>query len=182
MVRRIDPLDTFFLICGESGCGKTTILNKLENDYGLIQLKSYTTRYPRYEGEKGHIFVSKKEFDLLYPKVAYTKYSGFEYCATSKQIDECDLLTIDPLGINYFKNAYTGIKKIKIVYIFVSQEERIFRMKQRGDSIENILKRVEYDEQIFKGIERTVDKIINNGKFEESVSELLQYINQNLEG
>ena len=65
----------------------------MENSYGLIQLQSYTTRPPRYEGEKGHIFVSKREFDLLYPRVAYTNYNGYEYYATITQVNESDLLT-----------------------------------------------------------------------------------------
>ena len=181
MVKRCDSLDTFFLICGKSGSGKTTILNRLENDYGLIQLQSYTTRLPRYEGERGHLFVSKKEFDLLYPRVAYTIYNGFEYCATIEQVNESDLLTIDPCGIDFFKKSYIGEKKVKIVYILVSEEERIARMRKRGDCEEYILKRIVYDEQAFKGIENIADVIIRNEKLEKSVLELLKYINLNLE-
>lgn len=56
VVKRCDSLDTFFLICGKSGSGKTTILNRLENSYGLTQLQSYTTRLLRHAGEGGHIF------------------------------------------------------------------------------------------------------------------------------
>lgn len=169
-------LNTFFLVCGKSGSGKTTILNKLENNYGLIQLQSYTTRSPRYEGESGHIFVSKKDFDLLYPRVAYSNYNGFEYCATIAQVSESDLLTIDPFGIDFFKKAYTGEKKVKIVYILVSEEERIARMRKRGDCREDILKRIAYDEQAFNGIENIADIIICNERIEESVLEFLKYI------
>ncbi len=181
VVKRCDSLDTFFLICGKSGSGKTTILNRLENSYGLTQLQSYTTRLPRHAGEGGHIFVSKKEFDLLYPRVAYTNYNGFEYCATIAQVNESDLLTIDPFGIDFFKKAYTGWKKVKIVYILVSEEERIARMRRRGDCSEDILKRIAYDEQLFKGIENMADVIISNENLEESVLDLLKYIRLNSE-
>lgn len=181
VIKRCDALDTFFLICGKSGSGKTTILNRVENSYGLIQLQSYTTRPPRYEGEKGHIFVSKRVFDLLHPRVAYTNYNGYEYCATIAQVNESDLLTIDPFGIDFFKKAYTGEKNVKIVYIFVSDEERMARMRKRGDCSEDIIKRIEYDEQAFKGIECAADVIICNDNMEECISKLLKYINLNSE-
>ena len=50
-----------FLFVGKSASGKTTIANRLEEKYNHIQVQSYTTRPPRYEGEVGHIFVTDDE-------------------------------------------------------------------------------------------------------------------------
>ena len=53
------------VLCGKSGCGKTTIASLLQEKYNLKVIQSYTTRPPRYKNEEGHIFISKEEFDNL---------------------------------------------------------------------------------------------------------------------
>ena len=55
--------NTILLIVGASGTGKTTVANTLSKMFGMKQIQSYTTRPPRYEGEKGHIFVTDEEFN-----------------------------------------------------------------------------------------------------------------------
>lgn len=171
-----NTLNTFFLVCGESGSGKSTIITKLKNEYGFKELLSYTTRPKRYQEETGHIFVSKEEFDLLNTKVAYTKYNGHEYCATLEQVDNSDLLTIDPLGIEYFIKNYSGKKKFKIVYIKVSEEERKIRMHARGDTEKDILERITLDKEVFKSMEKVADTVIANTEINECVSSLVEYI------
>ena len=54
-----------FLFVGKSASGKTTIVNLLEKTYGYKAVESYTTRKPRYDGERGHIFISEGDFDNL---------------------------------------------------------------------------------------------------------------------
>ena len=54
-----------YLWVGQSGSGKTTVVNYLEEVYSYKSLQSYTTRPQRYEGETGHIFVTDPEFDEL---------------------------------------------------------------------------------------------------------------------
>jgi guanylate kinase len=78
-------------ILGKSGCGKTTIVEKLQEEYGYEVLSSYTTRPQRYEGESGHQFVDLQTFNDLPDKVAYNKFNDYHYCATKSQVDESDL-------------------------------------------------------------------------------------------
>lgn len=68
-------LKNIYLIVGPSGSGKTTIANELKATYGYKAVESYTTRPPRYEGERGHIFVSDEEFDALGPIIERTQQS-----------------------------------------------------------------------------------------------------------
>ena len=137
-----------FLFVGRSASGKTTIANMLEEQYGYKQVQSYTTRPKRYEGETGHIFISKEDFDKLEDIVAYVKYDGNEYCATSKQLDECDIYVIDPIGVEtLFKNYKNAQRPICIIYFDAAIKTRIDRMINRCDSDMEIVSRLYHDEE-----------------------------------
>ena len=88
------------LFVGPSGAGKTTAANRFEEKLGTKQVFSYTTRTPRYEGEKGHIFITNSEFDELDNIVAYTEYNGARYCTTKEQLDNATIYVIDVDGID----------------------------------------------------------------------------------
>ena len=121
-----------FLFVGQSASGKTTIANMLSED-GYSQVWSYTTRPRRYDAEIGHVFLSKEEFDKLTDVVAYTKFNGYEYCATKEQVDNNDFYIIDPDGVDILRNKYDGNKRIVTIYIHASGSERMDRMIARGD-------------------------------------------------
>ena len=80
-----------FLIVGPSGSGKSTIAEHLVETMNLKQIESYTTRKPRSRHEKGHIFVTDKEFDNLIDLVGYTEFCGHRYAATAAQVEENDI-------------------------------------------------------------------------------------------
>lgn len=155
---------TIFLIVGESGSGKTTIVSSLEKKYNLTSIPSYTTRPPRSKNEYGHIFVTQEEFDSLQNLVGYTKYNGYEYCATSEQVEEHDLYVIDTKGVDYFKTSYRGKKQVKVIYIKSSISTRIERMEQRGDDFPSIMERIINDVIDFRNVSTYADYIIENNK------------------
>ena len=103
----------------------------------------------RYEGETGHTFVTKEEFDALPNKVAYTLYDGNEYCATQEQVDNADLYIIDVAGVEYFLKTYKGEKKPVVVRLWASEFTRMFRMLFRGDSLDAVNKRLDIDREEF---------------------------------
>ena len=129
-----------FLI-GASGSGKSTLAKRLV-DKEYKEVVSYTTRPKRYEGEEGHIFVDEYSGG----GVAYSKFNGYEYWCTQEQLDECDVYVVDWNGIDMLKAK--GIEGV-VVYIDVSEEERVRRMKLRGDSDEMIRSRIENDRKMF---------------------------------
>lgn len=157
-------MSKIILLCGESGSGKTTVANFLEEVYGLKQLQSYTTRPPRTENEQGHIFISEEEFDKIPPDdmVAYTKYNGYRYCGTTQQVEESDVYVIDLPGIDYFRRNYKGNKHPLVIYLSVPAAEREARMKSRGDSAAYASERLEYDDTAFKDAKYTVAHIFEN--------------------
>ena len=76
-----------YLFVGPSGVGKTTIVEKLSRDYGFSVVSSYTDRPMRYDGETGHVFLTKEEFDALPELCAYTEFNGHRYGVTSDMVD-----------------------------------------------------------------------------------------------
>lgn len=145
---------------GHSGVGKTSVVNKLCEDYGLKSIESYTTRRPRYEGEKGHIFISEREFDELTDIIASTNFDNHRYCATKDQIDNNDLYVVDLSGVETFKERYNGNKKPIVLYLTADESVLEERMKNRGDSDELVEQRLAHDKiafanykDVFKGME-----------------------------
>lgn len=164
------------LLVGESGSGKTTIANQLAQ-YGLTQVRSYTTRPPRSPDEDSHTFITDDEFKTLQHLVAYTYFNGHRYGATQEQIDNNDIYVVDPAGINYFRQSYTGNKTPVVVYLRVSEDERMSRMISRGDNKEAATERIIHDRIVFSDAGNMADFIIDNDNIQYAVNMILDIIN-----
>jgi len=141
-----------FIISAPAGGGKTTIVNMLLKEIpNLERVITCTTRKPR-EGEKDKVdyfFLSKEEFEegikngkfLEYAKV-HDNYYGTPKEEVEKLLNEGKdlILVIDVQGMKQIK------EKMSIVSIFIlppSLDELINRMKKRGETEEEIRKRLE---------------------------------------
>lgn len=153
--------DYIFCLVGKSGSGKTTIANKLFDQYGYTQIASYTTRPPRTENDTDHVFVSQEVYDNLSDKVAFTHFGDYDYCATKEQVDNANLYVIDPFGLEQLKQLYNGDKKIKSIYIHTPMEICLDRMRRRGDNEDKIWERLRHDDSAFKGVMSKCDFAIN---------------------
>lgn len=180
-MRRIDN-NIIFLIVGRSGSGKSTIVNKLCDKYGYKTVESYTTRPQRFEGEGGHIFITKEEFDMLKDKCAYTLFDGNEYCATSAQVDEANFYIIDPAGVEYFKEHYKGEKTPCVVFFKIDAGTALIRMTDRGDELDKIVSRTSNDNEKFKQYENgqaAIDIIIDLDEYND-VDETAEHVHQEI--
>jgi len=81
----------------------------------LKQVLSYTERPPRFEGEGGHTFVTPEEFDKLKNLCAYTVFDGHRYGVPAEMVEVSDIYVIDPAGVAYMKEHYSGKKGVKVV-------------------------------------------------------------------
>lgn len=150
--RKLRHLHDIILLVGKSGTGKTTVANALNANYGLSQIDSFTTRPPRFFGEEGHTFVTDEEFDKLSDVVAYTVFNGYRYCATSEQVDKNDVYVINPSGIEFFKEHYTGDKVVHVVCLNATEFTCRNRMLQRGDAPLKVSERILNDREEFVNV------------------------------
>lgn len=171
-------LKNIYLIVGPSGSGKTSIANELQTTYGYKAVESYTTRPPRYDGERGHIFVSDEEFDALGPMCAYTEYNGYRYGVTDDVIDSHDIYVIDPYGVHYLQKHYRGEKEILAIRLMVDEKERFLRMMARGDDDKSIGDRMLNDAREFTGdrLHICYDLVIPNNDFTNTVEAIYNFI------
>lgn len=170
--------DNIYLLVGESGCGKTTLVEDLARVFGWHAIESYTTRPRRQFESFGHIFVTDQEFDALTDIVAYTEFNGCRYAVTYSQIEENELYIVDPSGVEYFVENYRGRKKPKVVYIKVPEHQCLARMRKRGDSIDAAVRRVLHDRKAFLAFEDMADFVVVNDIYEKCLLSLVDWINE----
>ena len=160
--------DKILCIIGRSGSGKTTIAEELEKR-GFVAVQSYTTRKPRFEGERGHTFVSDEEFNKLKNILAYNEYNGARYCTTMFQIDNSDVYVVDIPGLKMLREKYHGLKRIVAVGLMVSEGVARDRMLSRGDSDEKVKSRISEDNTAFADLGNCCDFMIDSSYLSPSI-------------
>lgn len=149
------------LFVGRSASGKTTIANMFEEN-GYSQIASYSTRPPRYKGEKEHTFITEEEYDQLEDIMAETHYNGYRYCTTLEQLKNASIYVVDPPGVSTLMDNYDKVGRfIYVIYFDASVYNRVQRMLGRGDSDTQIVGRLLQDEQ-YDWLEALLDIDKNN--------------------
>ena len=147
------------LIIGRSGTGKSTLEEKLCNDYNLKSIKSYSTRPKRSPDEDSHIFIKPSEVDNYPNKIATTTINGNFYFATKEQLDESHLYVIDPIGLYELSNNFPDLTFNLIYLKFKHQQYLKNRRKNSNETPELQAQRLESENQQFNEFE---EKIKNN--------------------
>lgn len=165
-------------ILGTSGCGKSTIASRLERKYGYVQAKSYTTRPIREDDSNDintHTFISRAEVENYKDSiVAYNEYNGNAYFVTREMLEGCQIYVVDREGlIQLYKNYHD--KDILSIYIDCDSSIASRRMAERGDSDEQIMKRLQYDERAFANCQELCDFVIPN-EVQNGVNDIVEWI------
>ena len=130
------------IICltGESGTGKTTIAEYIEEKYNIPSIYSYTDRPPRYPNERGHTFVTPQEYDEfdISDMIAYTNFGGNRYCCLKQDVKPFNTYVIDEHGLKYLERNF-------------GEEYEIFKVRiTRDESLRDVDKaRIERDRGMF---------------------------------
>ena len=155
------------IINGPSGSGKTT-LGDYFKELGLKEIVSTTTRAPRegeVDGESYH-FVSQEEF-LKSHRIEESFYSGNYYGVTKEEVEEkvkdgqSAFASLDINGVKSFKKIFG--EEVMVIYIKVPPTTLKKRMSKRGDTVDNIRKRLEFHKTTREDLnDQYADHIIYN--------------------
>lgn len=138
-----------YILAGPSGSGKTTQANILSKREDFKRVITCTTRSMR-EGEiegVDYFFKSKKEFECLlknHELLAVTKYSGNFYGIPKQGLDKYIRSKSEHVVMVLDLNGVKELKKIGAFCIVLTLDVKTLkeRMIERGDSLENIHKRL----------------------------------------
>lgn len=165
------------ILVGESGSGKSTV-EKFLIDYGMKPVVSYTTR-PMRDGEKEGIdyhFISNEKFADMKEKNLFLEtgeYNSWHYGALISDYNKDSVVVLTPHGmrqaVKHFPSAF-------VVYINVPRRDRLIKILQRGDDIEEAYRRSISDLGQFDGIEDEADVVIDNSGYKEDAVSLARKI------
>lgn len=163
------------VLVGESASGKSSIERYLVDNYGYNKVVSYTTRSPRpneVDGTDYH-FVSIEEFKSLKEQGFFAEtavYNNWYYGTAKEDCTDDKIAVLTPHGLRQISKV-DGITTVSF-YINVPRRDRLIKILQRGDDIEEAYRRSLSDVGQFDGIEDEVDYVINNDGYKKSIEEM----------
>lgn len=163
------------VLIGESASGKSSIEKYLVDNYGYNKIISYTTRQPR-EGEVDGVdyhFVTKSQFRRLKIQDFFAEtavYNDWHYGVAKKDCTDDKVAVLTPHGLRQISK----IKDINVIsfYINVPRRDRLIKILQRGDNIEEAYRRSLSDVGMFDGIKDEVDFVVCNNGYDKSIEEM----------
>lgn len=161
------------ILLGNSGSGKTTQIKKIEKDFNIDRIVTATTREKR-PGEIDKVdyyFLSLEEFEGLKASgelLEYAEYAGNFYGTIKRELekytgDKNGIAAVEIQGIKNIKAAFK--EKCLSIYLKISKEVLVERLKMRGDSEEKIADRLSH----FSDYEKYSDYVIDGKKPEAEV-------------
>ncbi len=171
--------NNLFAITGESGSGKTTAQNYIEQKYIIRPVINHTNRKPRFNGEKGYIFhLDTLDFINFYNEsidnnlyLAHVDFGKYQYISLLDDLNknantfvmtESGVETLDE-RIKLLDNSYNLIS-IKII----RDKEKRYESLVKETNSQDVIKRINRDKGQFYLENSFFDEIIiNNGSLSE---------------
>lgn len=160
------------ILVGESASGKSSIEKFMVENYGFKKIVSYTTRNPRageVDGVDYHYITTEKFLELkaagFFAETA--QYNGWYYGTAKEDCTDDKVAVLTPHGMRQIKKI-DGIHTV-CFYINVPRRDRLIKILQRGDNIEEAYRRNLSDVGQFDGIADEVDYVIENPNYTHSI-------------
>ena len=172
------------VLVGESASGKSSIEKYLVDNYGYNKIVSYTTRPPR-KGEINGVdyhFINTEQFCKLKEQGFFAEsaaYRDWYYGVAKEDCTDDKVAVLTPHGLRQVSKI-DGINVISF-YINVPRRDRLIKILQRGDNVDESYRRNLSDVGQFDGIADEVDYVICNNGYEKSIkkmaNEVMEIIN-----
>ena len=159
------------VLVGESASGKSSIERELVA-LGFNKIVTYTTR-PMRNGETYH-FITEEQFNDMVEKnlfAEHASYNGWQYGTAKEDCTDDKVVVLTPHGLRQLKKNID--LKIISFYIKVPRRDRLIKILERGDDIEEAYRRNLSDVGQFDGIEDEVDYVIRNEGYKRSIVDMV---------
>lgn len=163
------------VLVGESASGKSSIEKNLIENYGFNKVVSYTTRKPR-DGEVDGVdyhFIDKSQFKRLKIQGFFAEtamYNDWHYGTAKRDCTDDKVAVLTPHGLRQISKIQ-GINVVSF-YINVPRRDRLIKILQRGDNIEEAYRRSLSDVGQFDGIADEVNYVIDNVGYKKNIEEM----------
>ena len=163
------------VLVGESASGKSSIEKSLVENYGFNKVVSYTTRKPR-DGEVDGVdyhFIDKSQFKRLKIQGFFAEtamYNDWHYGTAKRDCTDDKVAVLTPHGLRQISKIQ-GINVVSF-YINVPRRDRLIKILQRGDNIEEAYRRSLSDVGQFDGIADEVNYVIDNVGYKKNIEEM----------
>ena len=167
------------VLVGESASGKSSIEKNLVEHHGFKKVVSYTTREPR-QGEVDGVdyhFIDKSQFRRLKIQGFFAEtatYNGWYYGTAKSDCTDDKIAVLTPHGLRQVSKI-DGIN-VTSFYINVPRRDRLIKILQRGDNIEEAYRRSLSDVGQFDGIADEVNYVIDNPSYSFNIDEMTQKV------
>ena len=146
----------------------------MEN-HGFKKIVSYTTRPPRVGEQDGvdYHFVDGGVFSEMKEAMCFAEtasYNGWFYGTDRFDCTDDKVAVLTPHGLRQL-SKFTDIH-IESFYVKVPRRDRLIKILQRGDNIEEAYRRSLSDVGQFDGIEDEVDHVLENPGYAKSVEQM----------
>lgn len=163
------------VLVGESASGKSSIERELVA-LGFNKIVTYTTRPMRKEDINGktYHFISEEQFNDMVEKnlfAEHASYNGWQYGTAKEDCTDDKVVVLTPHGLRQLKKNID--LKIISFYIKVPRRDRLIKILERGDDIEEAYRRNLSDVGQFDGIEDEVDYVIRNEGYKRSIVDMV---------
>lgn len=191
------------ILTGKTASGKDTIKQKLLSRFPNFKKAITTTSRTPRSGEVQDVdyhFLTREKFEDKIKAgefAEHVEYGGNLYGTYKKELEQAldgdALWRIDPSRAgevrDFIRRSFPDqtaeklLKNILVIYVTVSDDVVLQRLKQRGLSDEEIQKRMEDDAKIWQQYQNSYDFIVGNvpGKLDQTLDKIFGIIgNQNL--
>ncbi|MCY9757722.1 guanylate kinase [Paenibacillus alvei] len=171
-----------FCLIGQSASGKSTVERNLGYiGFGYPRIISYTTR-PMREKEKDGVdyhFIDYPRFKELEKQGFFAEraqYRDWHYGLSLNEIDYTNkdyivVVTID--GYNELVHV-AGQENVIGIHIKVEERERIIRQLERGDDVDEVIRRIHTDRVDFAGVEDICQYTVINENLMDTIEAVCQ--------
>ena len=167
------------VLVGESASGKSSIERHLVDHHGFNKVVSYTTREPR-QGEVDGVdyhFIDTQKFLELKEQGFFAEtamYNNWNYGTAKEDCTDDKVAVLTPHGLRQVSKL-DGIN-VTSFYINVPRRDRLIKILQRGDSIEEAYRRSLSDVGQFDGIADEVNYVIDNVGYKKNIEEMTREV------